>query len=104
MRSLIGSVCALKKPGDRKNMNSVFKGFFSVPMCISRPNRAKWLDRRVIPLLMSVLDSKTKDPSSTYSMQNISKRVKYEKLMGRWITNCPVDLGEVVFAYRLGFD
>ena len=32
-----------------------FRGFFSMPMCISRPNRAKWSERRVIPFLVLVL-------------------------------------------------
>ena len=63
--SLSSEVRVLKKPGGGKNMHSVFERFFPVPMCILRPNRAKWSDRRVIPLTMSVLDSKTNEPPST---------------------------------------
>ena len=57
---LLGSagsgVRVLNKPGGGKTMYSVFEGFFPVTMCISRPNQAKWLERRVIPLSVSVLD------------------------------------------------
>ena len=33
--------------------------------------------------------------SSTYSMHNISNRMPDEKVPGRWLTSCPVDLGEL---------
>ena len=49
----------------------------------------------MIPFLMSVLDSKTNAPSSTYSMQNRSNSIPDEKVPGRWLTNCLVDLGEL---------
>ena len=65
VRSLVGSVSALKKTEGGKNTNLFFKGFLSVPMCISRPNREKWSESRVTPLLMFVMDSKTNAPSST---------------------------------------
>ena len=87
-----GSVCVLMNLGGGVNMHSVFE-VFSVPMCISRLNKVKWSERRVIPLLISVLDSKTNAPSSTYIMHNIPNRVPYEKVNGRWITNFLVDLG-----------
>ena len=45
--SVVGELRVLKKPGDGKNMYSVFEGFFPVPMCILRPNQVKWLERRV---------------------------------------------------------
>ena len=65
VESLSVEVCVMKKPGCGKKMNSVLKYFFPVPMCISRPNQAKWLERRVVPLAMSALDSKTRVMSST---------------------------------------
>ena len=40
--SVISEVSVLKKPGGRKKMHTVFEGFIPVPMCISRPNRAKY--------------------------------------------------------------
>ena len=42
-----------------------FLEIFFVPMCISRPNWEKWLERRVITFSMLVLYSKTNAPSST---------------------------------------
>ena len=62
VRSVSGNVRATKKPVGGNNMNSVFKRFFPMPICISRPNRAKWWERRVIPFSMSVLDSKKNAP------------------------------------------
>ena len=66
---LVGSVGiglrALNKHGGGKKIQSVFEGYFPVPICITRPNWGKWLERRVIPLSKSVLDSKTNVPSST---------------------------------------
>ena len=92
------SVLVLKKPGGGENTHSVFEEFFFVPMCISSPNQAKWSERRVIHLSMPVLDSKKINaPLSTYSMQNISKSIPDEKVPGRWLTNCPFDLGELSF-------
>ena len=45
---------------------------------------------------MPVLDSKKINaPLSTYSMQNRSKSIPDEKVPGRWLTNFPVDLGEL---------
>ena len=38
---------------------------------------------------------KKKSPSSTYSMQNRSNRVPDKKVLVLWLTNCPVDLGEL---------
>ena len=95
LRELSGSVCLLKKPGGRKNTHTVFDNFPSVPICISSPNREKWSVRRVVPFLVSVLDSKTNAPLSTSSMQNNSNSIPDEKVPGRWLTNCPVDLGEL---------
>ena len=57
-----GSVVVLKKPGGGGNTHSVFKVFFSVPMFVLRPNRENWSERREIPLLILVLDSKTNVP------------------------------------------
>ena len=90
-----GIVCVLKKPGGGENTHSVFDGVFSVPMCISSPKREKWSERRVIPFSMSVLDSKTNAPSSTYIMQNRSNSIPDDKVPGLWLTNCPVDIGEL---------
>ena len=39
VRSLVGGVQVLKEPGGGKNMHSVFEGFFTVTMRISRPKR-----------------------------------------------------------------
>ena len=39
LESVSGEVCVLKKLGGRKNMHSVFEGFFTVTMRISRPKR-----------------------------------------------------------------
>ena len=55
--SVSGKFCALNKPGGGKKMHSVFEGWVPVSMCILRSNRAKWLENRVSPFLMSVLDS-----------------------------------------------
>ena len=44
---------------------------------------------------MSVLDSEKNAPSSTYSMHNISNSVPDEKVPVWWLTNCPVDIGEL---------
>ena len=55
----------LNKPVGGKKMNLVFEGVFPMPMCISRPNRAKWLERMMIPILMSFLDSKKSSPPYT---------------------------------------
>ena len=44
---------------------------------------------------MSVLDSKTNEPLSTYSMQNRSNRAQEEKVPVRWLTSCQVDLSEL---------
>ena len=33
-------------------------------------------------------------PSSTNSMQNSSNIVPDKKVLGQWLTNCPVDIGE----------
>ena len=57
--SVMGEVHVLKKTGGGNNMHSVSEGFFPVTMCISRPNQAKWLERKAIPLPVSVLDSNT---------------------------------------------
>ena len=65
-----------------------------MPMFISSPNRSKWLEKRVMACSMSVLDSKTNAPSSTYIMQNKSNIMLDKKLLGWWLTNCPVDLGD----------
>ena len=89
-----GSVSVLKEPGGGKNTHSVFDDFSSLPTCISSPNRAKCLVRRVGPFSVSVLDSKTNVPSSTYSMQNNSNIITDEKVLCQWLTNYPVDLGE----------
>ena len=53
--SVGGEVCVMNKPGCGKKMHSVFEGVFPVPVCISRPNRAKWSEGRLIPLIMLVL-------------------------------------------------
>ena len=71
--SLRGEVCVLKKPGGGKNMHSFFEGFSPVPMFILRPNRSKWLERRVINLLISVLDSNTNSPLSIKRMQKYQR-------------------------------
>ena len=42
MRSLSGSVSALKKSGGGKNTHLVFEVFVSVPMCISRTIQENW--------------------------------------------------------------
>ena len=60
--SLSGEVHMLKKPGGRKKIYSVFEGFPPLIMCSPRPNRVKWSERRVIPLLMPVLYTKTNTP------------------------------------------
>ena len=65
MGSVISEVNVLKKPGGKKNMHSVFEGFSPVPMCISRPNQATGLERKVINISVSVLDSNTNAPPST---------------------------------------
>ena len=90
-----GSVRVLKKPGGGKNTHSFFNDVFSVSICISSPNREKWSVRRVVPFSVSVLDSNTNAPSSTYIMQNNSNSILDENVPGRWLTNCPVDLGEL---------
>ena len=95
VREVSGIVRVLKKPGGGENTHSVFDVFFPDPMCISSLNQEKWLERRVIPFLMSVLDSKTNTPSSTQSMQNRLNSIPDENVPGRWITSCPVDLGEL---------
>ena len=64
MGSVGGGVCVLKKPVVRNNIHSVW-GDFSVSMFISRPKRAKWLERRLIPLYILVLNSKTNATLST---------------------------------------
>ena len=56
--SVGGGVRALNKLGGRKKMHSVFEGLFPVPIFISRQNWEKWLEKRVINLSISVLDSK----------------------------------------------
>ena len=56
MIEVSGIVRVLKKPGDGKNTHSVFDGFPPFPMCISSTNQEKWLERRVIHFLMSILD------------------------------------------------
>ena len=38
---------------------------------------------------------KKNEPSSTSSIQNRSNSIPDEKVLGRWLTNCPVDLGEL---------
>ena len=49
----------------------------------------------MIPFSMSVLDSKTNAPSSTYSMHNRSNRTPDKKVPGPWLTSYPVDIGEL---------
>ena len=49
----------------------------------------------MIPFSMSVLDSKKNETPSTYSIHNKSTSIPDEKVPGRWLTNCPVDLGEL---------
>ena len=73
-------------------MHSVFERLSSVPMYILRTKREKWLERRVILLSVSVLDSKTNVPSSTKKMQNVFKKVSDKKVPGWWLTNFKVDL------------
>ena len=64
LESVSGEVCVLKKLGGRKNMHSVFEGFLLF-QCVFRGQTKQSLERRVIPIWMSVLVSNTNAPSST---------------------------------------
>ena len=82
VRDFRGSVRVSKNHGSGKNTHSVFEEGGFVPMYISSPKQEKWLERRVIPFSISVLDSKTNVPLSTYNMQNKSNSIPDEKVPG----------------------
>ena len=59
---------ALKKMGAGRRCIHFLRDFSCANVHL-RPNLPKWLERSMINLSMSVLDSKTNAPSYTYIMQ-----------------------------------
>ena len=66
-------VSSLKLQGSGKKTHSVLESFDLEPMCICNPKRLKCWNTRLDHVSTSFLVSKANDPSSTYSIQKISK-------------------------------
>ena len=94
MASEFGRVGKVKYPGVGKKTHSVFEGLFSFPIRISNPNFAKCRRSRGVPVSNWCIDSKTKAPSSTQSMQKSSKSAPRLKDRGGWLMSWPSDKGE----------
>ena len=81
----------LKNPGAEKKTASVFDALVALPTCISRPNLAKYRQMTAEPSSIYFLEGKSKYPSSTYSIQNMSKRVPSEKVRLLWLMMLPFE-------------
>ena len=66
---------SLKNPGAGNKMASVFDALVALPTCISRPNLANCRQMTAEPSSIYFREGKANAPSSTYNMQNMSKRV-----------------------------
>ena len=65
---------SLNNPGAGKKTASVFDALVALPTCISRLNLANCRKMTAEPSSIYFLEGKAKAPSSTYSIQNMSKR------------------------------
>ena len=81
---------SLKNPGAGKKTASVFDALVALPTCISRPNLVNCRQMTAEPSSIYFIEGKAKAPSSTYSIQNMSKRVTLEKIRLLWLMMLPI--------------
>ena len=91
----------LKWPGAGGKTHSVLEGFDLEPMCTCNPKRLKCLNTRFDHVSIYFLVSEANSPSSTYSIQNISKRVPWENVFSGWLVILPEDWGELLCLLNL---
>ena len=86
---------SLKNPGAGKKTASVFDALVALPTCISRPNLANYRQMTAEPSSIYFLEGKAKTLTSTYNIQNMSKRVPSEKVRLLWLMMLPFERGEL---------